>query len=200
MAEADVWQFIKQFVVTGGGAAAIAYGLFKWLGQKWIEDRFAQRLEQLRHDNAKDLAELKVKWDTDLQGKLKYQEREFQVIPEAWEKLADAFGVLGWLTSRYQTYADVGVMNDDELEQFLKASELLETQKQQMRIHEGRSRSEYYQFTDLLPPIREGRDCGSRVLRVHEPQLSVHAGRVVREVRQAVRADVQGAHHRQNRA
>jgi len=147
MTQAEAWEFFKQFIVTGGGAAAIAYGLFKWLGQKWIEDKFSQRLEHLRQTNAKELAELKVKWDTDLQGRLKYQEREFTVIPDAWEKLADAFGLVSWLTSRTKQYADVEAMNDAELEQFLKDSELLETQKEQMRQRKGRDRAEYYQHT-----------------------------------------------------
>ncbi|KAE8753855.1 hypothetical protein FSO04_42830 [Paraburkholderia madseniana] len=147
MTQAEAWEFFKQFVLTGGGAAAIAYGLFKWLGQKWIEDKFSQRLEHLRQTNAKELAELKVKWDTDLQGKLKYQEREFTVIPDAWEKLSDAFGLVSWLTSRSQQYADVEAMNDPELEQFLKDSELLETQKQQLRQRTGRDRAEFYQHT-----------------------------------------------------
>lgn len=147
MTQAEAWEFFKQFILTGGGAAAISYGLFKWLGQKWIEDKFSQRLEHLRQTNAKELAELKVKWDTDLQGRLKYQEREFAVIPEAWEKLADAFGHVSWLTSRMQEYAVVEAMDDAELEQFLKDSELLETQKKQMRERKGRERSEYYQHT-----------------------------------------------------
>ncbi|PTB19544.1 hypothetical protein C9I57_17850 [Trinickia symbiotica] len=147
MTQAEAWEFFKQFILTGGGAAAIAYGLFKWLGQKWIEDKFSQRLEHLRQTNAKELAELKVKWDTDLQGRLKYQEREFTVIPDAWEKLADAFGLVSWLTSRTQQYADVEAMNDAELEQFLKDSELLETQKHQLRQGKGRDRADYYQHT-----------------------------------------------------
>ncbi|HHV7524874.1 TPA: hypothetical protein ACUNF5_006418 [Burkholderia orbicola] len=147
MTQADAWEFFKQFIVTGSGAAAIAYALFKWLAQKWIEDKFSQRLEHLRQTNAKELAELKVKWDSDLQGRLKYQEREFTVIPDAWEKLADAFGLVSWLTSRTQQYADVAAMNDAELEQFLKDSELLETQKQQLRQSKGRDRAEYYQHT-----------------------------------------------------
>ncbi|MBU9216461.1 hypothetical protein KTD55_20600 [Burkholderia gladioli] len=147
MTQADAWQFVQNFIVTGGGAAAIAYGMFKWLGQKWIEGKFSQRLESLRQTNAKELAELKVQWDTDLQGRLRYLEREFTVVPETWEKLAEAFGQLSALTSRMQQYVDVAAMTDAELEEFLKDSELLETQKQQLRLHTGRERGEYYQHT-----------------------------------------------------
>ncbi|KVX98066.1 hypothetical protein [Burkholderia ubonensis] len=147
MTQVDAWQFVQNFIVTGGGAAAIAYGMFKWLGQKWIEGKFSQRLESLRQTNAKELAELKVKWDTDLQGRLRYLEREFTVVPETWEKLAEAFGQLSGLTSRIQQYVDVAAMTDAELEEFLKGSEFLETQKQQLRQHTGQERGEYYQHT-----------------------------------------------------
>jgi hypothetical protein len=147
MNESAISEFLGRFLVAGGGAALIAFGLFRWLGQKWIEDKFAKRLEQQRHDNAELLAELKVKWDAELQGKIKYLDREFQVIPEAWEKLSDAHSLFAWLTSRFQSYAAVGEMSNDELAQFFEKSELLGTQRQQMRELEGDARDKYYQHT-----------------------------------------------------
>lgn len=138
------WEFFKQFVLAGGGAGLMAYGLFKWLGQKWIEEKFAQRLEQQRHDNAKALAEAKVKWDTDLQGRLKYQEHEFKSVGEAWRKLQAAYGLVGWLTSPLQQYADVGNMSKKELEEFLLGSELPETKKEALRIRENQERQNHY--------------------------------------------------------
>lgn len=122
----------------------MAYALLKWLGQKWIEDKFSQRLEQQRHDNAKALAEAKVKWDTDLQGRLKYQEHEFTSVGEAWRKLQAAYGLLGWLTSPFQQYPDVGNLSDKQLEEFLVGSELSETQKEELRIRYYEDRQNHY--------------------------------------------------------
>lgn len=144
MTQAAWWEFFRQFILAGGGAALMAYGLFKWLGQKWIEDKFAQRLEQQRHDNAQALAEAKVKWDTELQGRLKYQEREFTSVGEAWRKLQAAYGLLGWLTNSIQQYPNVGSMNENELEEYLAGSDLLETQKEALRIRENLERQDHY--------------------------------------------------------
>src|SRR5215510_4277659 len=103
----EVLRFFAQMLVSAGGAAAVAYLLFQWLGKKWIENKFAQRLDQLRHQQALELQRLRVEIDAMLSGALKLQEKEFSVLPEAWAKLHEAHGLVSWIVSPMQEYPDV---------------------------------------------------------------------------------------------
>src|ERR1700744_6209636 len=98
-------------------SAGIAY-LAKKGFEKWIDSYFAQRQKAFEHEQAKELQRLKVKIDTVVQGALKMQEREFKIIPEAWEKVSDAFGRVAWLTNPFQSYAELRLMSTAELDEF----------------------------------------------------------------------------------
>ena len=128
-----VLKFLGEMLVFGGSGAAIAYLLFQFLGKSWIDNKFAQRLEQHKHQQALELQRLRVEIDSMLSGALKMQEREFMILPALWEKLDEAYGLATWLTSPAQQYPGVGRMGDEELEEFLSSSKLLETQKSSIR-------------------------------------------------------------------
>lgn len=128
-----VFAFLLKMVAYGGGSAAVAYLLFQWLGKKWIENKFSQRLEQLRHQQALELQRLRVEIDAMLSGALKLQEKEFSVLPEAWEKLDEAHDLVSWLVSPLQQYADVDRMNSEQLDEFLAGTEFTKTQQEEVR-------------------------------------------------------------------
>lgn len=117
----------------GGGAAVIAYLIFQFLGKSWIENKFAQKLEQYKHQQALEIQRLRVEIDSMLSGVLKIQEKEFETIPEAWRKLDEAFGRVSALTSPGQSYPNLDGMTQARLEEFLKSSELFDTQKDEIR-------------------------------------------------------------------
>jgi hypothetical protein len=129
----DVWKFLAQVLVYSGGGAMVVYLLFQYLGKTWIENKFAQRLEQLRYQQALELQRLRVEIDSLLSGALKLQEREFVVLPEAWAKLHDAHGLVAWLVSPMQQYVDVDRMNSAQLEEFLTGTKFTESQKDEVR-------------------------------------------------------------------
>jgi len=141
----QVLRFFGEVILYGGGSAAVAYLLFRHLGQGWIEARFAERLEAFKHEQAKELQRLKVEVESLLSGALKIQDREFAVLPEAWHKLNDAYSLTGWVVSPYQEYPAISRMFDDELDEFLAASELLETQRSRVRATVSSSRDKTYQ-------------------------------------------------------
>ena len=134
-------QFLGQMLAYGGGSAAVAYLLFQWLGKTWIENKFAQRLDQLRHQQALELQKLRVEIDAMLSGALKLQEKEFSVLPEAWAKLDEAHGLVAWLVSPTQRSADVGRMNSVQLEEFLANTEFAESQKDEVRHSHDKDRT-----------------------------------------------------------
>jgi hypothetical protein len=141
----QVLRFLGEVVLYGGGSAAVAFLLFQYLGKGWIDARFAERLEAFKHEQAKELQHLRVEVESLLSGALKIQEREFTVLPEAWQKLNDAYSLTSWIVSPMQQYPAVGRMSDEELEEFLAESELAESQKTRIRGTDGRYRDKEYQ-------------------------------------------------------
>jgi hypothetical protein len=129
----EILKFFGTVTLYGGGSAAVAYGVFRYLGKGWIDARFAERLETFKHDQAKEIQRLKIEVESILNGALKMQEREFTVLPEAWEKLHKAYGLTRSLVSPIQSYPATGRMSDVELEEFLAGTTFTESQKQNIR-------------------------------------------------------------------
>jgi hypothetical protein len=61
------------------------------------------------------------------------QEKEFEVLPQAWEKLYEAHDLVSWLVSPMQQYADVDRMNEKQLDEFLDGTEFTNTQKDEVK-------------------------------------------------------------------
>jgi len=121
--------FFTKMLVYGGGGAVIAYLIFQYLGTKWIENKFAERLDELKHQHALELQRLRIEIDSLLSGSLKLQELEFEFLPDAWQKLDEAHGLVSWLVSPMQEYPDLDRMNTQQLEEFLETTELSPSQK-----------------------------------------------------------------------
>ncbi len=138
-----LFRFLGRIAAYGGGAAVIAYLLFQYLGKQWIENKFAQRLEEHKHQQAIELQRLRVEIDSLLSGALKIQEREFQSLPEAWHKLDEAHGLVRWLVSPGQEYPNLDKLSPEELEEFLQGTKFTETQRG--RIRSARSRLKEYE-------------------------------------------------------
>lgn len=120
-------------IAYGGGGAVVAYLLFQYLGKTWIENKFNQRLDQLKHQQNLELQRLRVEIDSLLSGALKLQDREFQTLPEAWQKLDEAHNLVAWLVSPLQEYPDLDRMTEAQLEEFLSNSKFKETEKTEIR-------------------------------------------------------------------
>jgi hypothetical protein len=131
----EITQFLTRLIAYGGGSAAVAYLMFRHLGQSWIENKFSQRLEQFKHQQALEIQRLRIEIDSTLSGVLKMQEKEFEVLPTAWDKLYDAFAELGSVATPFQEYPDLDRMSQDRLDEFLEKSELLQSEKTELRSY-----------------------------------------------------------------
>lgn len=128
----EIYAFIGNVVAYGGGGAAVAYLLFQFLGKSWIENRFKERLEALKHDQAKEVQRLKIEIDSLLGGVLKLQEREFAILPEAWRLLDEAKGLVSWLVHPMQEYPALDRMSIDRFNEFMKTADLGEADKSEI--------------------------------------------------------------------
>jgi hypothetical protein len=129
-------------VLTGGGITLLAYKIFEWLGQKWLESKFAERLESLKHVQQLEIEKLRLEINTLLDRTVKLHQREFDVLPEAWGLLTDAFAEVHNVGLGIVQYDDVNRMNEEHLEEFLKNCHLMEWQKTELRA--ARDKTRYY--------------------------------------------------------
>jgi hypothetical protein len=110
----QLFDVIGKLVVYGGGAVAIAYAVFRFLGEKWIESKFAAQLEGEKHDHAVELQELKKKVDAELSRTIRAQDKEFTVLPEALGLLHDALDKLSILVAVFREQPDLRRMSAPE--------------------------------------------------------------------------------------
>jgi hypothetical protein len=143
----QVLKVIGEYAVVGGGAAAVAFALFRLLGKTWIEGKFAERLETFKHQQALELQRLRIEIESMLSGALKLQELEFEILPEAWRRLDDAFGLARWITSGQQQYEGVEKATGAEFEEVLKKTlpDLMESQRASLIESNPRDRQSQYQ-------------------------------------------------------
>ncbi len=88
--------------VSGISAAAIQG--FKHFSDKWLDAKFARRVEELRHAHARELKDLHFKIAALLDRVTKQHAREFEVLPEGWSRLNDAFWQSIQSVSPFQSY------------------------------------------------------------------------------------------------
>jgi hypothetical protein len=158
---------IRDFVtavlaILGGGAVVIsalvgaAYGLFRLFSEKWLTARFNERLEAYKHQQQKELEELRFKISGLLDRTTKLHQREFEVLPEAWGLLVIAHGNVQGLVAAFQQYPDLDRMSPEQLAEFIDKSSLRQWQKEELR--KASSKTDYYQMASRWVRLWEVRD------------------------------------------
>src|SRR5208283_3440657 len=121
---------------------AAAYAAFQILGKKWLEARFAARLEKFKHDQNQEIERLRYRINGLMDRTAKLHQHEFEVLPEVWNKLGIALAGALNFTSRITTHPDLDRMSEAQFSEFLAASELFGWQRDELR--EGGNRADRY--------------------------------------------------------
>jgi len=135
---------LGSFIAAGGGGAAIAWVIFKKLGDGWLADRFAKRLETFKYEQVKDLEQLRHKITSLFSRISKIHEKEFEVLPMAWLKLHQAYGLVSRLCSALKQFPDFRQMSTPMFEAFVAGSALHEVRKKELLALEVSERDQYY--------------------------------------------------------
>jgi len=146
--------------VTIGGAAAVGYGLFKWLGEKWIDQKFEKQMEAYRTEQTRELERLRHKINSVFDRTIRLHTREFEVLPDLWGKLVDAHAWGAGYISAYQEYADVSQMDNEQLEEYLAGTAFMEVQKRDIR---DASRSERGKVFMKIADLYRHNDAAERI-------------------------------------
>jgi hypothetical protein len=138
----ELLAFVGGSAVVLAGSAGFAYWLFKQFSEKWLTAKFNERLEAYKHQQQKELEELRFKISGLLDRTVKLHQREFEVLPETWAKLVIAHANVQGLVSAFQEYPDVNRMSSKQLEEFIENSPLRPWQKDELR--NASDKTEYY--------------------------------------------------------
>lgn len=114
-------------------AGAVAFGLFKFAGEKWLTSKFDERVVSLRHDQTKELEKLRVEISASIDRSAKLSQREFEVLPELWTLFAEAYRYTQLVVSPIKSYPDVKKMSIQKLEELMDDVELDAEAKEEIR-------------------------------------------------------------------
>jgi hypothetical protein len=149
-----MWDVIKEFagpilaavgavVVGAGGLTAIAFLLFKWLGEKWLSNKFAEHLEAFKHEQQKEIEHVRFEINKLMDRTTKLHQREFEILPKAWALLVKSYHSVRGVTASLRSYPDFSRMTPPHLEEFLADCPLQEWQKLELR--QATDQNKYYQ-------------------------------------------------------
>jgi hypothetical protein len=144
MSAAELWARVQGVVgpiltylgaaVLGlGGIGAIVYWLFKLLAAKWLDEKFAERLSSYKHAQQKELEQLKFEISALLDRTVKLHQREFDVLPQIWGLLTDAFTITRPVTLGAVMSPDIKQMTAEQFEDFLDKIPLAGWQKNELK-------------------------------------------------------------------
>jgi hypothetical protein len=134
----NIATFLGFTVIGAGSAALVVLGLFKWLGERWLNSKFEERLAAYKHAQLKELEELRFKINTLMDRTTKLHQREFDVLPEAWGKLVVAYEHAKGFTALLRSYPDVNRMTNEQLEEFLATIDIPDSEKKLLKSSDDR--------------------------------------------------------------
>ena len=148
----------KEILATGGTSAVVTYGLLKWYGDKWLEQRFKVHLEEKKHEQQKELEDLRRQIQSMFSRISKIHEKEFEVLPKAWLLLHTAYGYAFNMVGRMVYDPNFEGMEEALFEEFLRESELSDYQKGKLRAAPNR-RTYYIEARESLELDKANRAC-----------------------------------------
>jgi hypothetical protein len=136
----DILKALQPWLAALGGIGLFAtilvgasYYLFRVLGSKWLDAKFEERLANYKHEQQKELEQLKFEINSLMDRTVKLHQREFDVLPEAWGLVNDAFVAMEPIGIGFHQYPDLNRMTEPQIESLLEESELDNWQKDELR-------------------------------------------------------------------
>lgn len=123
---------------------ASAWGIFWFLGKKWIENKFQKSLEDHKHKHDEEIQRLKCEIDLQLSRVTKIHEKEFEVLPQAWVKLDTLLDLIRQFLRETYVIPKLNEMSNQELEDFLSKSDLENHSKHNIRNNDKKNRESWY--------------------------------------------------------
>jgi hypothetical protein len=126
------------FAVVGGATVGgvtittIAYQMFKHLGSKWLDEKFETRLQKLKHDQEKEMANMQFEISKMFDRATKLHQAEFEVLPKVWDKLNDSYWTTRRVTASFQSYPDIANKTPPQIVELLNGMKWPEHEKHEL--------------------------------------------------------------------
>lgn len=133
-------------IAAGGGAITITYLALKSFAEKFIDSRFERSLQQLKQEHEFEVERLRLKMSTMLDKAVKINQREFEVLPDAWMKINEAYYAVDSIVSPLTLSADVDRMLPQQQEEFIYKCNLEDWQKSEL-LRSSRKSDLYRQYS-----------------------------------------------------
>jgi len=146
---------LSSFIGAFGGVGA-ALLLVKWLGGKFIEHKLSKAIENHKHELATQLSHLEAELNrfTDLLSRR--NEKAFQIIEGAWERMIRAVGTAqGSLGRGRAPAAAFRLLDEDQALRTIATLPFSQEQKEQLRNASPAHRDDLYAGFDFVIAVRE---------------------------------------------
>ena len=135
-------QYAGLIGITTISVAGAAFGLFKWLGGKWLENKFTERLQNLKSEQDQTIRMVQSTIDREVHRAKKLYDNEFTALSESWRLLMTAYDLSASTIGSMNT--NVARMNHEELERYLVKRGMEEWQRNELRTMNGAERQDEY--------------------------------------------------------
>jgi len=160
-----VLQYAGLLGITVVGVASAAFGLFRWLGGKWLENKFSERLQNLKSEQDQAIRLVQSTIDREIHRAKKLYDSEFTALTDSWRTLRVAYDLSASTIGTVTT--DVQRMNDEELERYLAKRGMEEWQRTEFKAMRGPTRQdEYWKWSEW----ERAKECG-RLWRENRQQI-----------------------------
>jgi hypothetical protein len=131
------WLLVYVGPVSGVVALATFVGR-KW-AEKWLQNKFDSALEKLQQANRKELENVRLETNKLLDRATKLSQREFEVLPEAWQRLNTSLTAVNRLVNSVKMRPNLDVLPADEIHERLNSTPLSRSERQRVVNAENKS-------------------------------------------------------------
>lgn len=142
-------QDVAPTLLSSLGATGLAWLAFQWLGKRWLESQFAERLERFKHVQNEEIERLRFRINALMDRTTKLHQHEFEVLPKVWDLLGNATAIALGFTSRFQRFPDLGSMHEPMFLGFLARLEFEPWQIDELQSSKVGDRDAKYQDMDF---------------------------------------------------
>ena len=144
-------------IAAGGGGAVVAFGVVRVFGEKWLDNKFANRLQDLRHEHERQMESIRLNTAHTLDRSVRLSEREFECSAEAWSLVFDAYVRTMSALPGFRQYDDLSKLSDELARVVANKNEFEEWETEALLAFERARRNSYFTDRKRAHELRDAR-------------------------------------------